>query len=455
MKSKVWNVFAVLVVFTMLVAACAPAATPSAAPTTAPIEAPAASPTDPPVPTQASSTEKTQLTLWYHGAGNEVEKKIITQIIDDFNASQDKYEVVRQDFPQASYNDSVVAGALAGSLPDIIDMDGPNMPNWAWSGYIAPLNLPAGALDNFLPGAIGKWQGKVYSVGLWDAACGIYARKSVLDENGIRIPTFDEPWTKDEFDAALVTLQKTGKYEYPFNVGMAWTGEWYPYAFSPFLQSFGGDIIDRSTYLTAQDALNGPDAIAFGTWWQSLVTRKLMPGPTQSGADAETGFLDGKYAMQYAGNWSALAAIEKFGSDMIFLPPPDLGHGPKIGAASWQFGVSTKSKNQDGANAWIAFALQDKYLAEFSNGIGLIPATESAAALTKNYAPDGPLAVFYDLSSKYGTLRPPTPAYLTAAKIFGKAIADISNGADVTSTLDNAADEIDKDIQANNGYGFK
>lgn len=437
MKSKIYNVFAALVVFALLAAACAPAATPTA------------------VPMTALTAEKTQITLWYHGAGNEVEKKIITQTIDDFNASQDKYEVVRQDFPQASYNDSVVAGALAGNLPDIIDMDGPNMPNWAWSGYLAPLNLPAGALDNFLPGAIGRWDEKVYSVGLWDAACGIYARKSVLDENGIRIPTFDKPWTKDEFDAALVTLQQTGKYEYPFNVGMAWTGEWYPYAFSPFMQSFGGDIIDRSTYLTAQDALNGPDAIAFGTWWQSLITRDLLPGPTQSSADAETGFIDGKYAMQYAGNWSALAATEKFGSDMLFLPPPDFGHGPKIGAASWQFGVSATSKNQDGANAFIAFAIQDKYLAAFSNGIGLIPATKSAAALTQNYAPGGPLAVFYDLSSKYGTIRPPTPAYLTAAKIFEKAIADISNGADVTSTLDNAADEIDKDIQSNNGYGFK
>ena len=447
MKSKVWNAFAAMVVLAMLVVACAPAATP--------VAAPAAGPTKAPASTQAPVAGKIQITMWYHGAGNEVEKKTLTQIIDDFNASQDKYEVVRQDFPQASYNDSVVAGALAGSLPDIIDMDGPNMPNWAWSGYLAPLNLPAGALDNFLPGAIGKWDGKVYSVGLWDAACGIYARKSVLEENGIRIPTLDKPWTKDEFDAALVTLQKTGKFEYPFNIGMAWTGEWYPYAISPFMQSFGGDIVDRKTFLTAQGALNGPDAIAFGTWWQNLIQNKLMPGPTQSSADAETGFLDGKYALQYAGNWSALAAIDKFGSDMLFLPPPDFGHGPKIGAASWQFGISAKSKNQSGANAWIAFALQDKYLAAFSNGIGLIPATKSAAALTENYAPGGPLAVFYDLSSKYGLIRPPTPAYLTAAKIFEKAIADISNGADVTTTLDNAADEIDKDIQNNNGYGFE
>ena len=51
-----------------------------------------------------------------------------------------------QDFPQDSYNESIVAAALAGDLPDIIDMDGPVMPNWAWAGYLSPLDLPAGAL---------------------------------------------------------------------------------------------------------------------------------------------------------------------------------------------------------------------------------------------------------------------------------------------------------------------
>ena len=31
---------------------------------------------------------QTTLSMWYHGAGNEVEAKIINQIITDFNASQ-------------------------------------------------------------------------------------------------------------------------------------------------------------------------------------------------------------------------------------------------------------------------------------------------------------------------------------------------------------------------------
>ena len=74
---------------------------------------------------------QTELSMWYHGAGNEVEAKIINQIVSDFNASQADWTVKLESFPQAAYNDSVVAGALAGNLPDILDVDGPVMPNWA------------------------------------------------------------------------------------------------------------------------------------------------------------------------------------------------------------------------------------------------------------------------------------------------------------------------------------
>ena len=395
------------------------------------------------------------LSMWYHGAGNDVERDLLLQIINDFNASQSDYVVEIQDFPQGSYNEAIVAAALAGDLPDIIDVDGPVMPNWAWAGYMAPLDLPAGTLDGFLPGTIGTWDGQVYSVGLWDAAIAMYARRSVLEANGIRLPTLEEPWTLDEFDAALETLQATGDYEFAFDPGLAWTGEWYPYAFSPMLQSFGGDIIDRSTYLTAEGVLNGEEAVAFGEWWQSLFERELAPGISQDSADRETGFIDGKYALQWNGNWAALPALEAFGDDMLFLPAPDFGNGPKIGAGSWQLGVSAASEHQAGANAFIVFALQDKYLAAFSDGIGLVPSTLDAAAISKNYAPGGPLEVFYGLSEAQALIRPPSPAYLSAALTFEKALADITNGADVITALDAAADEINADIEANNGYGFQ
>lgn len=395
---------------------------------------------------------ETELSMWYHGAGNEVESAIINQIVDDFNASQGDWKVVIESFPQESYNDSVVAAALAGNLPDIIDVDGPVMPNWAWSGYMQPLPIDESVFADFLPGPRGYWDGKLYSIGLWDAACALYARQSTLDELGLRTPTLDQPWTGEEFMAALDAAKASGKYEYAFDLGMAWTGEWYPYAFSPFLQSFGGDIVDRSAYQTAEGALNGDAAIAFGEWWQKLFAEGYSPGTSQDPADRDAGFIDGRYAFQWNGNWAAVGTLAEV-DDVVFLPAPDFGNGPKIGAASWQFGIAATSENPDGAAAFIEFALQDKYLAAFSDGIGLIPSTPTAAAMTENYKEGGALAVYYGLSEAQALVRPVTPGYVVAAKVFEKALADISNGADVADTLDAAVDEIDADIEKNGGYG--
>ena len=91
------------------------------------------------------------LTMWYHGAGNEVEQKIVNGLIADFNGSQTDWKVELQSFPQGAYNDSVVAGALAGNLPDILDVDGPIMPNWAWAGYLQPLKIDESKIATFLP----------------------------------------------------------------------------------------------------------------------------------------------------------------------------------------------------------------------------------------------------------------------------------------------------------------
>lgn len=399
----------------------------------------------------SAAQAQTTLSMWYHGAGNEVEAKIVEQIIADFNASQADWKVEMQSFPQAAYNDSVVAGALAGNLPDILDVDGPVMPNWAWSGYMQPLPIDEAVIANFLPGPKGYWDGKLYSIGLWDAAVALVTRQSTLDELGLRTPTLDQPWTGEEFMAALEAAKASGKFEYSFDPGMAWTGEWYPYAFSPFLQSFGGDIVDRSTYKTAEGALNGDAALAFGAWWQSLFTNGYAQA-SQDPADRDSGFAAGKYAFSWNGNWAALGALSAF-DDTVFLPAPDFGNGPKIGAASWQFGIAASSKHPEGAAAFIQFALQDKYLAAFSNGIGLIPATATAAAMTENYKEGGPMAVFFDLTKAQALVRPVTPGYVVQAKVFEKALADIANGADVADTLDAAVDEINADIEKNGGYG--
>ena len=100
---------------------------------------------------------RTQLTMWTHSAGNPAELEVYEQIITDFNASQDDYEVVHESFPQGAYNDAIVAAAASGDLPCLLDLDGPIMPNWAWAGYLQPLELPTELTDSLLPTAVGVW----------------------------------------------------------------------------------------------------------------------------------------------------------------------------------------------------------------------------------------------------------------------------------------------------------
>ena len=401
-----------------------------------------------------AASAQTELSLWYHGAGSaNAEEATMLEVIEEFNASQSDWVVTIESFPPIAYNDAVDAAALAGDLPDILDVDGPVMPGWAWAGYMQPLGIDEGFVEGWLPGPIGRWNGEIYSVGFWDAAVAMTTRRSTLEKYDIRVPTLDAPWTRDELLEARSRIGDSGDFDYAFDPFMAWTGEWYPYAFSPFLQSFGGDIVDRATYQSAEGVLNGDAAIAFGEWWQSLFTEGFAPGTSQDGAARETGLLNGNYAIQWNGNWAALPAVEAFGDDVLFLPAPDFGNGPKIGAASWQFGISATSEHPDGGRAFIEFAMQDKYFAKFSDGTGRIPSTASAAADTANYKEGGPMEVFYALSEAQAVLRPVTPGYRVQALVFEKALADIANGADVADTLDAAVDEIDADIEANGGYG--
>ena len=82
-----------------------------------------------------------ELTLWTHNAGNKEELAIVNQIVKDYNASQTKNQVKVQAFPQAAYNDAVTAAATSKKLPCILDIDAPIVPNWAWAGYLAPLEI--------------------------------------------------------------------------------------------------------------------------------------------------------------------------------------------------------------------------------------------------------------------------------------------------------------------------
>ncbi|SEH56976.1 MULTISPECIES: sugar ABC transporter substrate-binding protein [unclassified Leifsonia] len=398
----------------------------------------------------SNSSSGGQLVLWTHNAGNKGELGAIETIVSDFNKSQSKYKVKVQAFPQDSYNQSVTAAAASKKLPCILDIDGPNVPNWAWAGYLAPLTGLDATLSTFLPSTVGKYNGQTYSYGFYDAALAMISRKSTLTAAGIRIPTVDQPWTKAEFQDALDKLKATGKFQYPADLSTGQTGEWWPYAYSPFLQSFGGDLINRDGYKTADGVLNGSAAIDWAKWMRGLVSSGDIAA--KSAADPTADFINGKTGILYDGNWVADGIRASLKDDAVFLPSVDLGHGAKVGGASWQWGMSKTCNDQAGAEAYLKFASADKYVALVSKATGNIPATDAAAAQIPAYQPGGDDEIFREISKKSAVVRPVTPGYPFIATAFGTAAQDIVNGADPKATLDQAVKDIDANQKSNNYF---
>ncbi|WP_232549305.1 ABC transporter substrate-binding protein [Propioniciclava soli] len=389
------------------------------------------------------------ITLWTHSAGNEGEMEVISQIIDDYNASTDAYEVVRQDFPQDAYNTSVQGAAASNDLPCILDVDGPIMPNWAWNGWLVPSGLTESDVANFLPSTVGRYNDEIYTVGYWDATTVMFSRRSVLEGLDIRIPTVEQPWTASEFDDALRRIQDSGQFDHAVDWGPSDQSEWYTYAFSPLLQSFGGDLVDRNTYASADGVLNSPESLAFAEWFQNQFDSGLAP---RSNAQDRTEFRNERVAIQYSGNWGYLQNYTEFGDDLLVLPPPDFGDGPKVGVGSWQYGLTRTctDRQREGALEYLRFSMQDRYIAQFSDVTSLIPATTTAAELTTSgyYGPGEPLEFLTPMSEQFGLVRPVTPAYPVISQVFQQQFQNLVAGEDPEQVLDQSVREIDADINA-------
>lgn len=396
------------------------------------------------------SDERTELVLWKNQAGLEEEAETAA-LIGQFNQSQGKWRVRAQSLAQGGYDQSVVAASLAGRLPCIMAVDSPMVASYAWAGFLRPLDgsVPRQALAPVSPAAIGAYAGKTYAVGQFDAALAIFARRSTLIRVHSRIPTLDQPWNSAEFQSLLERLKESGSYRYPLDLFTRDTKpSWWVYAYSPLLQSFGGDLIDRSKMTRAQGTLNGADAQRFGLWFQALFTRGLV---NRSEPD-DYAFVKGRTALSYTGNWWAPEYRAYVGDDLLILPPPDLGHGVVIGGGSWQWAITSSCAHPDGAGAFIAFMLQARSIAAMSDATGNVPVTEAGAAASRDFGPNGKSRIFFELMRRFARQRPAIPAFPAISNAFTLALRDIMDGKNIEDALDDGADDIDRTIADHHNY---
>lgn len=404
------------------------------------------------VPTFGNTSNPIKLQLFFH-SGQGPERDALNASLQAFSASNPDITVEAVQLPENRYTEQVNLAAMAHSLPCLLDFDGPTLYNYAWSGYLVPLDkyVSSAMKADFLPSIInqGTYNHHLYSLGQFDSGLGIYANKQYLKEAAVRIPTIDYPWTLTEFNSILAKLKKVPGVEYPLDLKMDMNGEWFTYGFSPFVESFGGDLINRSTYRSADGALNGPNAIAAMTWLQGLFNQGYSdPWPA-----GDNDFTSGRAVLSWVGHWVYPDYSSALGNNLLVLPAPNLGKGAKTGMGSWNWGISSSCKNPDAAWKVLNFLLSPTEIARMTEANGAVPARKSAIAQSKLYAPNGPLHVFVQqLQMGIAEPRPITPAYPTITSAFAQVVVDIAAGAKVKKELDRAVQTIDQDIKDNEGY---
>jgi multiple sugar transport system substrate-binding protein len=413
------------------------------------------SPTDSTCDGKLSGSRPTYVTAWFHDGGvNTEEAQTLRDQVNAFNAAERDVQVKLITLPVGDYGQQVQAAAAHGGLPDLLDFDGPNLYNYAWSGKLKPIDscVPKSLREDLLPSIIqqGTYASRLWGIGTFDSGLGLYVRPSILTKAGIRIPSSPaDAWTADEFTAILERLRQAG-FERPLDLQLNEPNpEWYTYGFAPAVWSAGGDLIDRSDYRTVRGFLNGPRTVHAFTLLQRWFTEGYVD--VNGAGDA---FEKGRSPISWIGHWLYDRYSKAFPEDIRIVPLPNFGEHTATDSGSWQWGITSNATDGDAVWRFLQFLLNPAEVLRMTRANGAIPATRSATRISADFAPGGPKHLYIEqLEGGIARSRPQTPAYPALSAAFANAFSEaVLKGRPIAASLDDAARRVERELSEHQYY---
>jgi raffinose/stachyose/melibiose transport system substrate-binding protein len=381
MRKTIFYSMIVVVILSMLLAACAPAAT----------QAPGA---QAPAATQPPADAKVTLRVLVH------QNPPMVTFMEDFNKKfQTKYPNITVDMSVVGSGDlaTVTQTRLTANDVDVVDLFGfanaaqtymkkVDAPNWQQlidAGMILDLSDQA-FIKNYDAAALkdaGTYNGKVYEINTGRITySGIFYNKDLFTANNVKVPTV---WS--ELVAACEIFKKAnipcmtagGKDGWPIFVGAyGLLGAIYP---------------DQAGLVeglwTGKIKWNDTKSLEMWTKYQIYARDMMEPGAVGIANDGAPGrFASGAVAMLPGGSWMGSAiddAKPTFKWGYIPFPGSDNAADNKylFGKYDQGWAVAAKTPNKDSARKYLTeFSTPDSYNA-FANAVGFIP-TQSTAKLT-------------------------------------------------------------------------
>lgn len=332
------TLLSLLVVGTLILAACAP----SAAPSTPQIIRETVEVTTEPetvVQTVEVPAERTEIRLsgW---ASSPAETALLESLL--YKCSIENPDIVVQYEPiTGDYKAAMLTAFASGTEPDVFYVDIAYFEEFARSGVLLPLDDLMASSDvsreDFIPSLIEAfaYEGQVYGIPKDFNTLGLFYNKDLFAAASLEEPTDD--WTWDDLKAAAEALSDPANDVYGFGVP-ADAGR-----FPVFVFQNGGSIMSEDRGDTLLDAAEAVEAAEFYTGFRADQSGAI---PTDIGVDWQgTGFGQGQFAMVYEGGWLIPYLQQQFPTvqyGVVTPPAGPAGEGNLIFTVSWSIAASTQ-----------------------------------------------------------------------------------------------------------------
>ena len=363
-RNSILIALSTLVVFAMLVSACAPAAPAPAAP--APeepaAEAPAAE--KPAEPAAPATAEEISL-RWRTRPDNQAEIDVYQAISEDLDAKLEGIKLTYEPggSESSSYQDVLKTEIGAGTAPDVFWIPGTDVADFATRGLILNMADLAAAtegfdVDAFYPGPMfhmtynpanektGAGSGAFWGLPRDVSTFALYLNLDLLAEAGLtgdmdpRTMAEKGTWTWEAFLEAAKKIRALGPDIYGYGAN-AW---WGPYG--TWMNSAGGGFFNEE-----RDACNlDSDASIAGLAFEQDLYQ-VYDVAVPYGEDSEPPFMAGRVGMFQNGRWATpgVRGNAAFDWDVVELPK-----GPAGDAGNWLFwgAYVVNAKTEHPEEAW-------------------------------------------------------------------------------------------------------
>ncbi|MGW6735911.1 sugar ABC transporter substrate-binding protein [Streptomyces sp. NPDC055013] len=383
----------------------------------------------------AADAEQT-LTVW--AMGTEGEK--LGDVAREYEKTHSNITVKVTPIGWDVAHQKLVAAAAAGKLPDVVQMGGTYLGEFADMGVLEPVDTKTFKEDDFFPAAWeqGSYDGKAYGVPWYVDTRVLFYRTDLAAKAGIK-----------KAPATMAELQSVAK-AYQEKAGSKWGLSIQPrgldtvQSFYPFLFSAGGAIIDDD----GKAVVNSSSAVKALENYGSFFSKDLSDKSVQPGYDVTKDFNTGSVPMFFGGPWFTSLLDENYpdikGKWAVAPVPTDESSVSMAGGSS--LAVSADSDHEAAAKEFVAYLTDAKGQADWFERTKDLPAN-TAAWKSGDLATDPTLQIW----RKQMDTAESTPSQPRLTEITSKvdaAIESVTQGkSGAKAALDKAQSEIEGLVQ--------